>query len=330
RQDGHDIDAVAVLALAVFINLPGRRERVAWSVLALAATMLFSMALMSRGLPDVQWQMARAAREHAGGLAHLVTRGTDRRARQRAELLAQYRTFLPSRPAGSSFDVYPAASGVLVAWQLPPARRPVFQATTAYTERLLEMNAAHLRTPAAPSIVLFEVSPLDKRFPTLEDSASWREILRRSRLGSRDGRFEVLQRRATPLVMPVREQRTIAARFGEPFAVPDPQADLLFARIDLRYTVLGKLTRAAYITPPLFATVQISGEKPRRFRIVPANVRVGFLLSPLVRTTDDFALLTSSGGARLPRVVIIALDRPAFPWMFEPEIDVSFERVSYQ
>src|SRR5262249_26118711 len=77
RQDGHDIDAVAVLALAVFINLPGRRERVAWSVLALAAAMLFSMALTSRGLPDVQWQMARAAREHAGGLAHLVTRGTD-------------------------------------------------------------------------------------------------------------------------------------------------------------------------------------------------------------------------------------------------------------
>jgi hypothetical protein len=336
RQDGHDIDAVAVLALAVYINLPERlarggiRERVAWGVLAAAATGLFSMALTSRALPDLPLQVARAVRTQIGQLADLVAHGTDRLDRQRAETMARYRAFLQRRPEGSSFDVYPSASGALIARQLPAARRPVFQSATAYTERLLEMNAAHLRGPGAPSTILFDVVPLDFRFPTLEDSASWREILRRYEPVGRNGQFEVLRRRATPLDFPVRERRTIHVRFDEPFAVPDPGGDLLFARVDLRYTTAGRLMRAVYITPPLFARVLVPGEKPWRFRIVPANVRVGFLMSPLVRKVDDFALVTGDGRTRLPRVSSMAFGRPQYPWMFEPEIAVSFERVSYQ
>jgi len=333
RQDGHDVDAAAVLALAVYIALPvrlirgGMRERIAWIALALAATQLFSGALTSRNLPDLPVQLASAAGTQAGALAHLATHGTDRLERRRAEVLARLRAYLQRRPEGSSFDLYPSASGVLIAWQLPAARRPVFQACCAYTERLLDMNAAHLRTSRAPATILFEVNPLDKRFPTLDDSVSWREILRWYERVADNGRFQVLRRRHAPVDLLARERTTITARFGEPFAVPDPEGDLLFARFDLRYTVAGRLMRFAYITPPLAATVTIAGEKPRRFRILPANARAGFLLSPLVRTGDDFALLTGAGRARLPRVVSVAFERARFPWMFEPRIAVSFERV---
>src|SRR5262249_7602044 len=157
RQDAHDIDAVALLALAIYINLPGRRERVEWGVLAAAASLLFVMALASRGLADAR--VVRAVGDQVGQLVHLVTRGTDRLERERAERLALDRALLQRRPEGQSFDVYPGDSGVLMAWGLPAARRPIFHATSAYTEQLLNINAAHLRTPGAPSTILFQVSP---------------------------------------------------------------------------------------------------------------------------------------------------------------------------
>ncbi|MEK6375142.1 MAG: hypothetical protein AABO58_20915 [Acidobacteriota bacterium] len=336
RQDGHDADAAAVLALAVYIALPARlrrggvRDRVAWVALALAATQLFSWALTSRTLPDLHRQAVSAVTTPAEAFAHLVAHGTDRLERRRADVLASLHARLRRRPEGSSFDVYPSASAVLIAWQLPAARRPVFQACCASTEPLLEMNAAHLRSSRAPATILFDVDPLDKRFPTLDDSVSWPEILRWYERVADDGAFQILRRRAVPIDLLVRERTMITARFGERFVVPDSKGDLLFARFDLRYTAAGRLMRIAYITPPLAATVTVMGEKPRRFRVLPANARAGFLLSPLVRTGDDFGRLSGAGREALPRVMSVTFEPARFPWMFEPRIAASFERVSYQ
>jgi hypothetical protein len=330
RQDGHDIDAIAVLALAVYVDLPPRHDRVRWSAFAAAASLLLVVVLVSRGFGDIPARLVRAVRDQAGQFAHLVTHGTDRIARQRAELLARYRASLSERPVGTSFDVYPGDSGVLMAWQLPAARRPVFHATSAYTEALLALNAAHLRGADAPSTLLFQIVPLDRRFPTLEDAPSWREILRLYEPVSRNGDYEVLRRRAVPVAMPVVGRTMLAARFGQPLVVPDGDADLVFARIDLRYTAAGRLMRAAYMTPPLYATVHVAGERPRRFRIIPAHLRAGFLLSPLVRTGDDFARLGGPGRTTLPRVAEVEIERPLFPWMFEETFGVALEQVNYQ
>ena len=334
RQDGHDIDAAAVLALAVCIALPGRlsrggaRVRVAWLALAVVVTQFFSWTLTARNLPPLHRQALSAVGAQAESLAHLVVRGTDRLELRRADLLARLRVRLGQRPEGRSFDVYPSASAVLIAWQLPAARRPVFQAFCAYTEPLLQMNAAHVRSPGAPETLLFDVDPLNKRFPTMDDSASWPEILRWYERTGSNGVFQVLRRRAEPLDLSVRERSSITAGFGENFAVPDPEGDLLFARIDIRYTLAGRLLRFAYMTPPLAASVAVMGERPRRFQFLPASARAGFLLSPLVRSGDDFAQLSGPGGAQLPRVMSVAFEQPRFPWMFEPRIAVSFERVT--
>src|SRR5262249_8899468 len=74
-------------------------------------------------------------------------------------------------------DLYPSALGYVVANGWSYAGRPVFQSYSAYTGALAELNASHLRGADAPDTIFFGVQPIDGRFPSLDDSLSWPELL---------------------------------------------------------------------------------------------------------------------------------------------------------
>ena len=57
----------------------------------------------------------------------------------------------------------------------------------------------------------------------------------------------------------------------------------------------------------------------RRFRILPAAARAGFLLSPLVVTNADFErLFDARGRAALPHVRSITIEPEPFARLYEP------------
>src|SRR5262249_9336523 len=57
-------------------------------------------------------------------------------------------------------------SAVLVhGWNYRP--RPIFQSYTAYTETLAKLNAEFLKGDKAPDYILFEIAPIDGRFPAM-------------------------------------------------------------------------------------------------------------------------------------------------------------------
>jgi hypothetical protein len=334
RQDGHDVLAVLMLVLVVVICLPDAlsraspRARIAWITLALTAIPLLSYELTSRNGPDIDTQMIHlpiARVKEALDLARNGTASLDRSYRGQMTML---RTALPLRPEGRSFDVYPSSSGLLTACGLPAARRPVFDACCAYTPRLLQVNADQLRGSSAPDALLFQVAPLDKRFPSLEGSLSWIEILARYAPRADDGSFVLLRRRQTPAATEVVWHAAQDIRSEASVAVPDPAGDLLFASIDMPYTPAGKLMRFLYVTPPLFIRVTDSMGAMQRYRLLPGNARAGFLFSPLVRSTSDFVGLYDASIRRsLLHLTSLTIERPLLPWMFAPRMSITFERV---
>ena len=79
---------------------------------------------------------------------------------------------LPDLQVHCSADVYPLSQTAVLASGLTCQPRPVFQSFSAYTPKLAEMSAAHLRSERVPDHILFDVWSIDDRFAARDDSLS--------------------------------------------------------------------------------------------------------------------------------------------------------------
>ena len=234
-------------------------------------------------------------------------READVKHRGRIERLRSMDPLPPLRP---TVDAYPYRQGFLIASDLPHTPRPVFQSYLAWSPELLRMNAQRLRGEDAPEWLLFNIETVDGRHPALDDSLSWLEILARYRFAGVTRTFAIFQRSAAPRAVMLTPHAGLNFAEGEVIRLPAVRRPL-WARIDLRPTLLGRLAALFYKPPPVSIAIIHSGRE-ERFRFVRGIGRGGFLISPLVRSAGDFILLNATGdGPRLPGVerVMLRYDR---------------------
>jgi len=74
-------------------------------------------------------------------------------------------------------DIYSSQQSDLNASNNRWSPRPVFQSYAAYSPWLAEKNKQYLLGVSAPDNIIFRIEPLDDRFPSLEDGASWPILL---------------------------------------------------------------------------------------------------------------------------------------------------------
>ena len=65
----------------------------------------------------------------------------------------------------------------------------------------------------------------------------------------------------------------------------------LFASIDIRPSLLGKLKNVLYKSSHLGIAVRLADGSTKYYRLVAGNVSTNFLLSPLIESTEQFSLL---------------------------------------
>jgi len=308
RQDAHDLIPAVVLAAIVCVAFleswprTSSRLRLAWCLLLIATGALISYDVEARTGNDLAQRLLAVARSRAADAVSIARHGTEELDRRNERLMSALRAQLTSRPVGHSFDAYFSSTGVLNTWDLPASRRPVFQACCSTTERLLALNAAHLRGPRAPETLLIAIQPLDKRLAAMEESLSWPEFLRRYEPAGQNGAFVILQRRFAPAQLRA-----------------TPNGDLVFARISMDETIFGRLAKFFFRTPAMYIRVTTDRGPSRRFRILPAAARAGFLLSPLVVSNGDFEqLFDARGRAALPHVRSITIEPEPFARYFHP------------
>jgi hypothetical protein len=190
-----------------------------------------------------------------------------------------------------SGDVYTYETSVLLASNNEWNPRPVFQSYTAYTPVLARLNEQHLRGPDAPDWVLIDLQTIEGRLPSLDDGASWPALFDNYSFVSYDGHY-VLMRRG-PVIQAqsnYSQIHTEACRTGQTFSLP--QADgLLFAEVDLKPTLLGRLLLAFFNPPQLHIVIGLASGKTEHYRVTSNMMETGFLLSPFISNTKDFAVL---------------------------------------
>lgn len=290
--------ALAALALLLFPvvwpGLAGRRSLfvfggvIAWSA-AMASSSLAAVAQgagLARHLIGTAAGVRRMAAARQGGVE-----------RAYQEALARLRGANPLPGAAGSVDIYPWSQNVVLAHGLRYKPRPVIQSYCAYTPELAELNARHLRDPrTAPDSIFFDIAPIDGHYPSFDDGPSWPELLTRYDIKDASGPFLLLRRADAPRPFRLTPLMDRAGRFDSPIALP--AGGPVWARIDVRPTLAGRLRSILYQVPPLLLRVQTRDGAAYEHRFLPGMARAGFLLSPRIADRRAFVSLASGNGNR--------------------------------
>jgi hypothetical protein len=226
------------------------------------------------------------------GLVLRTTAGNTLRERF-ALALAEIRIATPVPVLTGTTDIYSYEQAVLLASGNKWNPRPVIQSFAAYSPELSRLNECHLRDAGAPDNVLIAIQTIDGRLPSLDDGMSWPALLDNYVIASHDKRFVYLRR-----VQVMRTKSAFDVRFqglhrtGAKFTLPKMDGPA-YIEVDLKATLLGRLLMAAIRPPELRLILTLGDGTKREFRVIAGMMRTGFFVSPLVTTTDEFALLMS-------------------------------------
>jgi hypothetical protein len=83
-------------------------------------------------------------------------------------------------------------------------------------------------------------------------------------------------------------------KLGENVVMPST-SDLVYAEINLKPTLLGKLLGILYKPPQLVIALKLKNGSSTQYRVIANMMESGFFMSPLIRDTNDFAMVASGG-----------------------------------
>jgi hypothetical protein len=186
-------------------------------------------------------------------------------------------------------DIYSYDQSALLASENSWAPRPVFQSYSAYTPYLLKTNAEHLLGENAPDSIVFKIQPIDGRLPSMEDGASWPILISKYSLDSfKEGL--ILLKKSTKLNNSDVPQLTYETQLlGEEIFFGRPGIN--FAKIEIRKTLVGKIFNTLFKLPELTIEFNLKNGSRVHYRVVSGMLNGGFVLSPLVENTSQFAFL---------------------------------------
>jgi len=307
RHDVHEVTATNLLLLAALLWLPAAWciawQRSKWLIPAVVlplilATPLASLSLKRYASSELSLVLGEQLtaqnlfapanfflefledRRHS--FRHYYTYATDLRAR----------TF-PDLDIHGTADVYPLSQTLSLPQSLTCRPRPIFQSISAYTPKLAEMNAAHLRSDRAADHVFFGIGTIDDRFAPQDDSLSWPELLSRYDITGMVDKYVLMKKSITPRHYQLTPVGETVASFDEAIAVPSMMGGPVWVRIDIRRSLWGNIVAMLYRPSPVWLTVVARGGMYSG-RLIPAEARAGFLLSPLVDNGQSFFALAST------------------------------------
>ena len=110
---------------------------------------------------------------------------------------------------------------------------------------------------------------------------------------SRVARHAALFGREQPRNVRLIPQSAAPASFNEKISLPEG-IDLLWARLDIEKTPMGRVCELLFKMPILHIALEFENGTKSRHRIVPRAAQSGFLLSPLIDSARRFARLWPS------------------------------------
>jgi hypothetical protein len=307
RQDLHALTAAEMLAIIGWGGLLlGRNDFLPGLALAIG---LIGWALIEFPMAGVP-SLVESYSDPASGLVTWLFHPRDMQS-EYDDSLASIRAVSLLPALTGTTDIYSFGQSALLAAGLDWDPRPVLQSYSAYTPALLRADAAHLRGPAAPENIIYAVQPLDAKLPALDDGASWPLLLSFYQFAGFAGRattqfdgdggiVALLKRRSVPNNFNLQPVMNDTIKLGAAVKLPACPG-LVWAEVDLQPSLAGKLLTLLYKPPGLMIGYTLTDGQSLGYRYFAGGGETGFLVAPVVRSTQDFGELSSVLPGGLPR-----------------------------
>jgi hypothetical protein len=201
----------------------------------------------------------------------------------------------------------------------------VFQGYATFSPELMDLNARFLESERAPEFILFYLQSIDVRFPTMDDAAALQVIARDYEPVLMEKDHLLLRREPhASSSMPAESVLKKEVAFGETIDLRGLTGRCHLLRLDIQYSLAGRLRTVLDAAPPVSAEVEIDSGGTLTGRIVPGMMRSGIIIDPLIVAQADWAWWTT--GKSLPRPVALRVLSPESPWMYESRIGVEILR----
>lgn len=218
---------------------------------------------------------------------------------------------------GESVDVMPSEISIVAANGLNWKPRPIFQSYKSYTSELDALNASKVSSDP-PQWILMNWDSIDGRHQVLDEPATFLEVF------CNYGLTDITRTdRIHPILLlthyPENMCRlgswsgTRAINWGELVSVDT--ATPMIASIDIRYSFLGKLLKAAFRVPPVWLDIEnVKSRKTNTYRIIPEVSGNGLLLTPLPEGPGQLVQLFEG---TLPAVPVRIAVRVEKQWLYQ-------------
>lgn len=107
------------------------------------------------------------------------------------------------------------------------------------------------------------------------------------------GKYILMKKSATPRQYELTPIGETVAKFNEGIDVPSMMDGPIWVRMDIRRSFWGNVVATLYRPQPVVLTLVTCSGKTYSGRLLPAEARAGFLLSPVVENRQSFFALAS-------------------------------------
>ncbi len=116
--------------------------------------------------------------------------------------------------------------------------------------------------------------------------------------------------------------------FGESVSVPR-SSQPLFAQVEIKPTILGRIVNIVFKPSQLLITLELKSGIKKQYRIIAGMAKSGFLLSPIIEYTTNYAMLYGKAGLlddkRVKSMAIAPRDGKTLLW--KDEYTVTFSQI---
>lgn len=237
-------------------------------------------------------------------------------------IFLKQQTFLP-QVAGTT-DIYSYNITHLIASGNQWLPRPIFQSYSVFNADFANKNKQHLASAHGPGSIFFKLEPIDGRLPSLEDGASWPVLLNQYELKQQVGSYLLLEKRSHHKLVSTQDSYKQQAVIGDTIAIPQTPQQVI-AVLEIKPSLLGKIATLVLAPSDLFINLELTNGAKVTYKLIANMAEAGFLLSPLIESTDEFAKLLVDGGLDSKKVAAFSVTSPnGSSWFWKREYRVLF------
>ena len=227
----------------------------------------------------------------------------------------------------STVDIYPWNTQLLFENKLNFSPRPVFQAYTAYTKTLEEMNFNHYNSmEKAPEFVIYEFLAIDQRYPLFDEPKVNLCLIKNytpvEMFDFQNRKFILLQKRNDFRPIKLEKVNEYAMESESPLA---PKKDI-FYEIGVYNSMIGSLVSIIDHAPEL--SLEIKTKTSSEYRTGKKLLESGVFLEQKINKTEDFySLFFADSLAKMEQVKFYNF-KPKSPTLFKDKIRITEYKIT--